>query len=102
MIKVGWVPPLADAWVPLPETIIVKKPEFAYNLRLMTHELEHVHQYRRYGRWFWLVYFIGWVTGGFSYRNNWMEREARAALENHARIAEAKRWIREYREHSQP
>jgi hypothetical protein len=41
------------------------------------HELVHWAQYQRFGTLsYYGNYAWGWMTGGFSYRNNWMEKEA--------------------------
>lgn len=78
-IIVGRVPPGAVAWVPVPDLIVVRERKFASHRRLIAHELQHVIQHNVYGWMFYVHYVWGWVTAGFSYRRNWMERDARLA-----------------------
>lgn len=65
------------AAITLAEWVLVRAP-WASN-RLLRHEARHVRQWRWCGYvLFPLAYLIGWVLGGFSYFNNWFERDARA------------------------
>ena len=89
-IKVGFVWPGYAAWVPNKNTIIIAKPEYATNERLITHELAHVKQHRQYGIWFYPAYILGFIRAGFNYKNNWMEKEARKAENN----PQMRRWAR--------
>lgn len=74
-IKRGWVPGGKAAWVPKPRTIVLAEG-VEPSVKLIAHELCHVQQYERLGYFFYLSYVIGWASAGFSYANNWMEREA--------------------------
>ena len=86
VITRGVVPPGASAWVPLPRTIVFKRPEWITE-RLTAHELVHVTQWERHGLLFPLLYVLAWARAGFSYSNNEFEREARALENNHAYLA---------------
>ena len=90
VITRGIVPPGAAAWVPLPRTIVFKRPEWI-NERLMAHELAHVSQWERHGWWFPVLYVWGWARAGFSYSENTFEREARALERNQCYLS----WARE-------
>ena len=54
------------------------KKEFHSNLRWVRHEMVHVDQFRRYGKWnFFILYLLESIKKG--YWNNRFEVEARAA-----------------------
>jgi hypothetical protein len=78
-IKVGFVWPMAIAWVPNSKTILVRDEKWAKNVRLIAHELKHIEQARKLGPFFIPVYIFRWVLAGFSYTNHPMEIEAREA-----------------------
>ncbi len=47
------------------------------NALLRRHELVHWDQYKRFGTLgFYANYLYAWASGGFNYKNNWMEKEA--------------------------
>lgn len=94
-IKVGFVTPGYAAWVPKSNLIVVADEKHATNRRLIAHELQHVKQHRKYGLFFYLAYAIGWAKAGFSYWDNWMEREAREAEQEPRMLMWADRVIKE-------
>ena len=51
------------------------------------------HEYRHTQQWLWFLYvlfpvayFTGWAIAGFSYRNNWFERDARRYTNRKLRV----------------
>lgn len=52
---------------------------------IKAHELEHWKQYQRMGTLtFYGNYIVGWIVSGFSYENNWMEKEANNTSQGNA------------------
>ena len=93
MIKIreGFVWPPYSAWVPKRDLIIIAQERFGRNERLIAHELQHVKQHRKYGPFFYPIYALGFIRAGFSYYDNWMERQARGAESDPQMLA----WARE-------
>lgn len=94
---VGWVPPNVAAWVPVPGLIVARSAEFALRRHLIAHELQHIVQHNVYGWSFYPMYLWGWVRAGFSYRRNWMERDARLAESDPEMLEWADRLIEEFK-----
>jgi hypothetical protein len=94
-LKPGFVIKGYAGWVPLPRTIIHAR-NYKPNLRFVAHELMHVHQWHKYGWAFPLVYAYHWVIAGFSYWNNALEVEARAAENDEHYIEWARVILTEY------
>jgi Domain of unknown function (DUF4157) len=59
----------------------ISHQQFLANHRWVKHELKHVEQYQRMGFLPFLWKYL-WFTFKYGYRNNPLEREARAAEEN--------------------
>ncbi len=63
--------------ITLPPVGIFICPDYFGDDNLRRHEMVHWVQYRRYGSiGFYIEYALAWIKGGFSYDNNWMEKEA--------------------------
>jgi hypothetical protein len=73
------------------------------DMSLLLHELVHVGQYKRHGRAvFNLLYAWKFLTGGFKYRNNDLEREAFAFEEkNAAKLEKYRKEVCHFDEESQ-
>lgn len=51
-------------------------PEYYNDIETIRHELGHWKQYKQFGTGgFYFQYIIGWIVGGFTWENNWMEIE---------------------------
>lgn len=91
-MRIGWTPPGAHAWVPLPRTIVVRSAELVTE-RLVAHELAHVLQAEANPPWP-LTYVWQWIRTGFSYTRMPFEVSARAAERNEAMLEWARDLIR--------
>jgi hypothetical protein len=92
-IKVGFVLPGSDAWVPNGETILVRSRVHARDRLLIAHELQHIVDARRLGLLWIPTYLWLWVRAGFSYRNHPLEKSARISERDPHFIAWAERVI---------
>ena len=88
------IPFWARAQVLRPREILVRHG-VELDARLLAHELAHVIQRERLGRWFDLVYVWQWATVGFRYSRIPLEVEARAAEVNRWYLAWASGVMRE-------
>jgi len=77
IIKVPFLVPTwaaAQTWGP----IILVNNRYALTTKTLAHELRHYVQSMWFGFILWpAAYLVAWAIGGFSYRNNWFEKDAR-------------------------
>lgn len=93
LITTWLVPPGVAAWVPWPNTILVREGHLS--IAVVTHELVHCEQWARYGWRFPLVYLWQWAMAGFSYRGIRLEQEAEAASSDPYYLGWAREVLRE-------
>ena len=79
----------ASSWFCITEYVGITLPPFGIYIceeyfddeNIRAHELVHWDQYKKYSTLgFYLRYIHGWISAGFNYTDNWMEKEARGEI----------------------